>query len=137
MVYATGQLFNACMPTPTCMLNHVYTLQVTIDLPEGFTPTCMAHPDTYLNKVVIGSQEGKLQLWNFLSGKMLYEFSGFGEGAVKCITPSPALDVVGVGLSAGCASATSFYCVAHASMVPVNKLARPNRDTLQLGTSTV
>ncbi|DBB09195.1 TPA: hypothetical protein ACH3X3_007787 [Trebouxia sp. C0006] len=77
------------------------TPKVTVDLPEGFTPTCMAHPDTYLNKVVIGSQEGKLQLWNFLSGKMLYEFSGLGEGAVKCITPSPALDVVGVGLSAG------------------------------------
>ena len=94
-----------------CVLNHVYTLQVTVDLPEGFTPTCMAHPDTYLNKVVIGSQEGKLQLWNFLSGKMLYEFSGLGEGAVKCITPSPALDVVGVGLSAGYASATSVSCV--------------------------
>ena len=93
-----------------CVLNHVYTLQVTVDLPEGFTPTCMAHPDTYLNKVVIGSQEGKLQLWNFLSGKMLYEFSGLGEGAVKCMTPSPALDVVGVGLSAGYASATSVSC---------------------------
>lgn len=88
--------------------NHVYILQVTIDLPEGFTPTCMAHPDTYLNKVVVGSQEGKLQLWNFLSGKMLYDFSGLGEGAVKCIISSPALDVVGVGLSGGCASATSI-----------------------------
>ncbi|KAL0035116.1 hypothetical protein WJX79_001452 [Trebouxia sp. C0005] len=75
--------------------------KVTIDLPEGFTPTCMAHPDTYLNKVVVGSQEGKLQLWNFLSGKMLYDFSGLGEGAVKCIISSPALDVVGVGLSGG------------------------------------
>lgn len=130
MMYASNQPFKACMATLACMLNHVCTLQVTIDLPEGFTPTCMAHPDTYLNKVVIGSQEGKLQLWNLLSGKMLYEFSGLGEGAVKCITPSPALDVVGVGLSAGCASATSFCCVAHASTMPVYKLATPNRSTL-------
>lgn len=32
--------------------------QVTIDLGEDFTPTCMAHPDTYLNKVVVASQRG-------------------------------------------------------------------------------
>ena len=61
----------------------------------------MSHPDTYLNKVVIGSQEGKLQLWNFATGKMLYEFAGLGYAAVQCIAPSPALDVVGLGMSDG------------------------------------
>ena len=76
-------------------------MQAVMHIPEGFTPTCMAHPDTYLNKVVIGSQEGKLQLWNFASGKMLYEFQEVGTGAVQCIAPSPALDVVGVGMSGG------------------------------------
>lgn len=76
--------------------------QVAIQLPEGFTPTCMAHPDTYLNKVVVGSQEGKLQLWNFATGKMLYEFTGLGDAAMQCIAPSPALDVVGLGMSDGC-----------------------------------
>ena len=62
----------------------------------------MAHPDTYLNKVVIGSQDGKLQLWNFATGKMLYEFNGLGDAAVQCIASSPALDVVAVGMSDGC-----------------------------------
>ena len=76
-------------------------LQTVLQLPEGFTPTCMAHPDTYLNKVVVGSQEGKLQLWNFASGKMLFEFQGFATGAIQCIAPSPALDVAGIGLSGG------------------------------------
>ncbi|KAJ6699672.1 WD REPEAT-CONTAINING PROTEIN 36 [Salix purpurea] len=33
-------------------------------LGDKFIPTCMMHPDTYLNKVLIGSQEGGLQLWN-------------------------------------------------------------------------
>ena len=83
--------------------------QVSIQLPEGFTPTCMAHPDTYLNKVVVGSQEGKLQLWNFASGKMLYEFTGLGDAAVHCIAPSPALDVVGLGMSDGCVSLSVIY----------------------------
>ena len=26
-------------------------VQVTTELPDSFEPTCMAHPDTYLNKV--------------------------------------------------------------------------------------
>ena len=64
----------------------------------------MGHPDTYLNKVVVGSQEGKLQLWNFATGKMLYEFTSLGDAAVQCIAPSPALDVVGLGMSDGCAA---------------------------------
>ncbi|KAL3149179.1 hypothetical protein ABBQ32_002010 [Trebouxia sp. C0010 RCD-2024] len=75
--------------------------KVAIQLPEGFTPTCMGHPDTYLNKIVIGSREGKLQLWNFATGKMLYEFTSLGDAAVQCIAPSPALDVVGLGMSDG------------------------------------
>ena len=77
---------------------------MAIQLPKGFTPTCMGHPDTYLNKIVIGSREGKLQLWNFATGKMLYEFTSLGDAAVQCIVPSPALDVVGLGISDGCAS---------------------------------
>ena len=48
-------------------------MQAVLQLPEGFTPTCMAHPDTYLNKVLVGSQEGKLQLWNFSSSKLMLD----------------------------------------------------------------
>lgn len=71
---------------------------------SGFTPSCMAHPDTYLNKVVVGSQEGRLQLWNFATGARLHEFPGWGA-PVACLAPSPALDVMGVGLADGCAPA--------------------------------
>lgn len=74
--------------------------EVSIQLPEGFTPTCLAHPDTYLNKIVVGSEEGRLQLWNFATAQMLFEFPGFGS-AVRCIQTSPALDVVGLGLEDG------------------------------------
>ncbi|KAK9819682.1 hypothetical protein WJX72_001066 [[Myrmecia] bisecta] len=74
--------------------------EVSIQLAEDFQPTCLAHPDTYLNKVAVGGREGKMQLWNFVSGRMLFEFS-LGEADVQCITSSPALDVVGVGLADG------------------------------------
>ena len=75
-------------------------VQVTLDLGDKFGATCIAHPDTYLNKIVVGSASGKLQLWNFHSGQMLFEFRPAKCG-VCCIVPSPALDVVAVGLADG------------------------------------
>jgi hypothetical protein len=120
-------------------------LQNELQLPAGFVPTCMAHPDTYLNKVtacnvlhkaehrssafalcmrtavlhtkcmvsaemllylprrqvVIGGSNGSLLLYNFTSGRLLYEFKNVNASAVKCIVSSPALDVVGVGYGDG------------------------------------
>nr|CAD1831831.1 unnamed protein product [Ananas comosus var. bracteatus] len=68
---------------------------------EGkFSPSCITHPDTYLNKVIIGSQEGPLQLWNVSTKKKLYEFKGWNS-SVCCCVASPALDVVAVGCSDG------------------------------------
>ncbi len=43
-----------------------------------------------------------MQLWNFSKGTRLYEFK-VADCAIKCLTPSPALDVVGIGLADGCA----------------------------------
>ncbi|RMZ56081.1 hypothetical protein APUTEX25_004505 [Auxenochlorella protothecoides] len=63
----------------------------TLELGPGFTPSTLAHPDTYLNKVVVGSAEGRLQLWNFSTGTLLHEFRGLGSG-IRVLAPSPALD---------------------------------------------
>ncbi|KAG6741133.1 hypothetical protein POTOM_056621 [Populus tomentosa] len=71
-----------------------------IMLGEKCSPTCVMHPDTYLNKVLIGSQEGGLQLWNVSTEKMLHEFKGWGSSVSSCVS-SPALDVVAVGCADG------------------------------------
>ncbi|TYI67508.1 hypothetical protein E1A91_D08G022700v1 [Gossypium mustelinum] len=71
-----------------------------IKLDANFTPTCIMHPDTYLNKVLIGSQEGSLQLWNISAKKKLYEFKGWNSSICSCVS-SPALDVTAVGCSDG------------------------------------
>ncbi|KAH9805540.1 WD REPEATS REGION domain-containing protein [Citrus sinensis] len=82
-----------------------------VKLDDKFTPTCIMHPDTYLNKVkfsfygfvimvIVGSQEGSLQLWNISTKKKLYEFKGWGSSISSCVS-SPALDVVAVGCSDG------------------------------------
>ncbi|KAF9597469.1 hypothetical protein IFM89_018915 [Coptis chinensis] len=69
-------------------------------LEDEFTPSCIMHPDTYLNKVLIGSQEGTLQLWNISTKEKIYEFKGWKSSISTCVT-SPALDVVAVGCADG------------------------------------
>ncbi|XP_077238613.1 transducin family protein / WD-40 repeat family protein [Tasmannia lanceolata] len=71
-----------------------------IELEEKFSPSFIMHPDTYLNKVIIGSQEGSLQLWNISTKKKLYEFKGWNS-SIYCCVSSPALDVVAVGCADG------------------------------------
>lgn len=61
-------------------------------------PSCIAHPDTYLNKVLIGGDLGRVQLWNFMTGQLIHTFDGWGAG-VRTLAPSPALDVVAAGES--------------------------------------
>ena len=51
-------------------------------------------------QVIIGSQEGSLQLWNISTKKKLYEFKGW-DSPVHCCVASPALDVIAVGCSDG------------------------------------
>ncbi|CAB1114470.1 unnamed protein product [Ectocarpus sp. CCAP 1310/34] len=65
-------------------------------LEGGFVPTALAHPPTYLNKVVVGSEGGALQL-------RVHSFQSLDPkgAAVSCIEPSPALDVAAVGRSDG------------------------------------
>nr|XP_043610060.1 U3 small nucleolar RNA-associated protein 21 homolog [Erigeron canadensis] len=65
-----------------------------------FTPSCIMHPDTYLNKVILGSQDGSLQLWNISTKKKLYEFKGW-KTSISCCVSSPALDVIAVGCADG------------------------------------
>lgn len=44
------------------------TPYATIDFEAGFTAAHVLHPATYLNKVVVGSKEGRLAIWNIRTG---------------------------------------------------------------------
>eukprot|EP00045_Choanoeca_perplexa_P015567 m.197790 g.197790 ORF g.197790 m.197790 type:complete len:898 (+) comp17026_c0_seq4:772-3465(+) len=65
-----------------------------------YTLTSMLHPSTYLNKLLIGSQQGSLQLWNIRTQKLIYSFKSFNS-AITCLEQAPALDVVAVGQADG------------------------------------
>ena len=47
---------------------------------KTFQITAMVHPSTYLNKILFGSLQGSLQLWNIHKSKLLYTFPGWGAG---------------------------------------------------------
>lgn len=42
-------------------------LQANVQFDAGFTATSILHPATYLNKVLVSSSEGSMQLWNIRS----------------------------------------------------------------------
>uniref|UniRef100_A0A3P8P256 Small-subunit processome Utp21 domain-containing protein n=1 Tax=Astatotilapia calliptera TaxID=8154 RepID=A0A3P8P256_ASTCA len=68
--------------------------------PSTFDVLAMMHPSTYLNKVLLGSSQGALQLWNIKTSKLLFTFAGWSAG-VTVLQQSPAVDVVGVGTATG------------------------------------
>ncbi|VDM39838.1 unnamed protein product [Toxocara canis] len=72
-----------------------------IDSAGEFTITAATHPATYLNKIVVGSGNGKLRLLNVKTGKLIHEFATQFEGEVSVLEQSPAVDILAVGLRSG------------------------------------
>ncbi|XP_043225558.1 WD repeat-containing protein 36-like [Amphibalanus amphitrite] len=66
----------------------------------SFRVTCLAHPSTYLNKVLLGSEQGSLELWNLRTSRRVHTFTGWGA-AVTALEQAPAVDVMAVGLASG------------------------------------
>jgi U3 small nucleolar RNA-associated protein 21 len=62
--------------------------------------SALCHPSTYIDKVLVGSSQGHLQLWNLKSTKLIYTFSGWSSG-VTALEQAPAIDVVAIGLRSG------------------------------------
>lgn len=69
--------------------------------PKAFHISCLFGPLSYQNKILLGSHQGALQLWNVQSQKQVYWFKGFGAG-VTCLAQAPAVDICAVGLADGC-----------------------------------
>lgn len=72
----------------------------TASLSPDLTPSAAFHPATYLNKLVVGSEEGPMELWNIRKGRPVHRFKGWGS-AVRCLAQSTAVDVAAVGLQSG------------------------------------
>ncbi|CAL1530137.1 unnamed protein product [Lymnaea stagnalis] len=74
-------------------------LQIKFD-PLAFAVTAIAHPHTYVNKFLLGSEQGTLQLWNVHTNKLIYTFAGWGS-SITAVVQSTAIDVMAIGLEDG------------------------------------
>lgn len=80
---------------------HSEGIYMTLEFdPTQFEVTAAVHPDSYVNKVLLGSGQGPLQLWNVLDSKLVYTFAGWGQ-QVTVLKQAPAKDVLAVGLADG------------------------------------
>ncbi|KAE9990570.1 hypothetical protein EG327_001253 [Venturia inaequalis] len=58
---------------------------------------------TYLNKILVGTSDGCVEVWNVSTGKLLYTVfpSASDEGAVTVIEPTPALSLFAIAYASG------------------------------------
>ncbi|CAF0911653.1 unnamed protein product [Brachionus calyciflorus] len=64
---------------------------------ESFKVTTMLHPITYLNKMLFGSTQGSMQLWNIKTSQLIHTFKCFNS-PISVLKQAPAIDVAGIGL---------------------------------------
>ncbi|KAJ9115038.1 hypothetical protein QFC22_005366 [Naganishia vaughanmartiniae] len=78
-------------------------LESEIKFHGSFNATTMLHPATYMNKVIVGSVEGALQIWNVRTMSLIHTFPPpkNTSAAVTTVAQSPAIDVIGVGHADG------------------------------------
>jgi U3 small nucleolar RNA-associated protein 21 len=76
------------------------TVYLEIPFNSSFKISAIMHPNTYINKILIGSEQGILQLWNIRHGKLIHTFKCF-DSKISVLEQSPATDVVAVGLASG------------------------------------
>ncbi|KAI0691037.1 Utp21-domain-containing protein [Cytidiella melzeri] len=88
-------------------------LQPPIQFEPGFTATTILHPATYLNKILVGSSQGTMQLWNIHTQTCIHKFTATclltspstsqdaSSASITALSQSPAIDVVGIGFANG------------------------------------
>lgn len=77
----------------TLSVSHISTIEHDI-------PICMIHPNTYVNKILIGMHSGTLLLWNIHTNKLIHTFQPFSS-PITYLSQAPVLDIVAVGLENG------------------------------------
>ena len=58
---------------------------------------------TFLNKVIVGKNDGSVEMWNVSTGKLVYTFqpSDHSSGSVTALQPIPALSLLAIARSDG------------------------------------
>lgn len=76
-------------------------------LPPEHKVTSMTHPQTYKNKILLGTEAGSCILLNVKTKKIIHVFDSF-KSPIQVLTASPVIDVVAVGMKNGMVSLHNF-----------------------------
>ncbi|VDN57379.1 unnamed protein product [Dracunculus medinensis] len=85
---------------------HVMSLEdgaeiVKVDSPENFVISAAVHPSTYLNKILLGSKNGRMRLINIKVGKLIHEFSSETDIEITVLEVTPVIDIIAIGFRNG------------------------------------
>ncbi|KZT33578.1 WD40 repeat-like protein [Sistotremastrum suecicum HHB10207 ss-3] len=82
-----------------------YELISTLEFSNDITATTVIHPATYINKVLVSSTQGILELWNLSTKTRIHRFAADSladsPSPITALVQSPAIDVVAVGFASG------------------------------------
>ncbi|KAK5128529.1 hypothetical protein LTR85_003199 [Meristemomyces frigidus] len=99
-----GWVIGVCETALLVWKSGTYELYTTL---EGISPvpftSCITSLPTFLNKVIVGRQDGSAEIWNVSSGKLIFTIlpPSTAYGAVTAIEPTPALSLVAVAYEKG------------------------------------
>ncbi|KAI9136584.1 Utp21 specific WD40 associated putative domain-containing protein, partial [Paraphysoderma sedebokerense] len=91
--FLVGLTDDNCMVSFNFKTEELYS---EIEFGDQFTATTFVHPSTYLNKILVGSSQGKMQIWNIRTNNLIYEFQAFPSG-ITALAQSPVVDVIAIG----------------------------------------
>ncbi|XP_053679413.1 WD repeat-containing protein 36 [Anopheles nili] len=81
----------------------VTTKELYLEIPfsnEDFQITAIVHPASYKNKILLGSAQGGVQLWNLKSCKLVHKFKSH-DSKITHLEQAPAIDVIAIGQHSG------------------------------------
>ena len=74
---------------------------------QGTSPTlftgCVSGLPTFLNKIIVGREDGSAEIWNVSSGRLVYTIlpPSTASGTITAIEPTPALSLVAIAYGNG------------------------------------
>lgn len=73
----------------------------SVHLPSDQQVTGMMHPNTYINKVVVSTEQGSLFIVNIRTKKIVFHSTAFEGKHIRQVVQSPVVDVVAVACADG------------------------------------
>lgn len=93
--YGKFSCYNSCNILSLLLLELLYAHQFDKAIVD------FMHPDTYLNKIVIGFVNGDIGIFNIKSRKLIHTFTDFSGQRLSAFVGSPDPDIIALGFATG------------------------------------